>query len=248
MRLKFTTLFFCIVLLFSYSAFACSCSNLETTSNKYQQADFVGIVKIIKTYKNDSDSIDRYKVDVETTSLLKGKAISTLVTEGFNQVPNRWSSCGVGFTEGKSYLVYGDKTDKNIFIGYCGVTRYNMDRALVIINKIKPHVGHFKVDTRWGRTTYIPYQLYLKYVPDSAKHLSLIKIDIDKKHNRIDIEHLTNDDKGFIETMKKALTESVNWKSKLDEKYYPNDKYTFILEIHPYTSSLYIKEQLEPKN
>jgi hypothetical protein len=38
---------------FTLSSYACTCSSLETTSNKYQQSDFVGIIKIVKTYKNE---------------------------------------------------------------------------------------------------------------------------------------------------------------------------------------------------
>jgi len=235
------------ILIFSIinSSYACSCSSLETTSNRYQQSDFVGIVKIIKTYKNEVDSIDTYKVDVETITLLKGKSIIKLQTEGFNGIANRYSSCGVWFEEGKSYLIYANNTSTGTFVGYCGVDRYFNANTLSTLNKIKKHVSHFKVDTRWGRTTYIPYQLYLKYQPDSSKHLSLIKIEVNRKNGTVKISHLSDDDRNFKERIKNVLTEKLNWKTKLDEQQYPNNSYIFILETHPYTNSKYLMEELK---
>jgi hypothetical protein len=70
-------------------------------------------------------------------------------------------------------------------VNYCGVDRYFGEKTLAILNKIKKHVSHFKVSTRWGRVTYIPYQLYLKYQPDSSNYLSLIKITINKKIDQL---------------------------------------------------------------
>ena len=241
---KQTFLVFILCLTFTLNTYACTCSSLETTSNKYQQSDFVGIIKIIKIYKNEVDSIDRYKIDVKTTTLLKGKSVDKLTTEGFNEVPYRYSSCEVGFEVGKSYFVYGQNVNKETTVNYCGVDRYFNDETLKKLNLIKKYVSHFKVNTRWGQTTYIPYQLYLKYQPDSVNHLSLIKIDINKKIGSVKILHLSNDDKHLRKRLKKVLSE-LNWLSKLSDDFYPHEKYTFILEFYPYTSSKYLMEEMK---
>jgi hypothetical protein len=243
MKIKFLiTLLICYI---PFTGYACRCASFENTSSQYQEADFVGLVKILKTYKNDVDSIDKYRVDVKTITLIKGESINGLVADGYNEVPGRWSSCSVGFNTGSEYIIYGKKNTKDgkIYVYYCGVSKYNNDRKIEILKILKRFAKNISVDTRWGRTTYIPSQLYMRYNPDSARHLSLIKVKINKRTNKVKVKHLTRDDDGFKSIIKEVFANKVNWQSKLNDTYYPKNKYTFVFELNPYTSSKYLREK-----
>lgn len=78
-----------LVLLLSFfflklTAFACSCSILSTITSDYQTSDFVGVVKILKNYKNYPDTNEYYKADVEVLNLYKGNTIKSIYVLGNN--------------------------------------------------------------------------------------------------------------------------------------------------------------------
>lgn len=79
MKLK---LFFCITILALFASsttLACYCSILSTITSNYQQANFVGLVKILKNYKNYPDTNEHYKADVEVLNLYKGKSVKACI-------------------------------------------------------------------------------------------------------------------------------------------------------------------------
>ncbi len=104
---------------FFQTAEACRCSPnfFESCIN----ADFIGEVKITKTYKKESsDAAHRYyKVDVETITVYKGEKQQTLYFYGSNDSTS-WGSCDLTVAPNTTWLVYSTKDVRgNFSIGAC---------------------------------------------------------------------------------------------------------------------------------
>lgn len=110
--------FFCIIYILTIQvASACVC-HPEIFDN-YIRADFIGEVKILKVYKNESPDYHHYRIDVEPRTVYKGEKQNVLYVFGSN-IENNWTSCDLTVHENETWLVYTTKdTRGNFTFGMC---------------------------------------------------------------------------------------------------------------------------------
>ena len=87
--------------------------------DNYIRADFIGEVKILKVYKNESPDYHHYRIDVEPRTVYKGEKQNVLYVFGSN-IENNWTSCDLTVYENETWLVYTTKdTRGNFTFGMC---------------------------------------------------------------------------------------------------------------------------------
>ena len=116
----------CLALCLPSAALGCECYDLSAVES-YRLADAVLVGKVIKTARAKEARVgmvqkpraggttgwewNRYEVDVQSTTLEIGEAFKGVMgaTVEVTSIVESPGSCGVGFREGESYLVYASK-------------------------------------------------------------------------------------------------------------------------------------------
>ena len=97
---------------------ACVC-HPEIFDN-YIHADFIGEVKVLKIYKNESPDYHYYKIDAECQTVYKGEKQHVFYIYGSTVENGRWTSCDLTVKENEIWLVYATKsTHGNFEFGMC---------------------------------------------------------------------------------------------------------------------------------
>lgn len=93
--------------------------------DNYIHADFIGEVKVLKVYKNESPDYHYYRIDVESNTVYKGEKQQILYVYG-STVENNWSSCDLLVEENENWLVYATKgANGNFEFGLCTQSHKN---------------------------------------------------------------------------------------------------------------------------
>jgi len=228
-----------ITIFISQLANACMCDIMDTKSSKYLAADFVATVKILKNYKNQPDTSEYYKADVELINLYKGKKIKHLLILGTNG-GTRYNSCGTFIAEGETRLIFGKfYGESNISTYLCNSyinplsTNFKLSKLDEKLRLLNRYAKNITVETLWGRTVYIPSQLYQTSTTDTTYLFSIVKIVITEDGMVKKIQHLTKDNKAFIAKLDVALTTKMDWLSRI-KPYKTKSDLTFLLELDPY--------------
>lgn len=224
------------------------CSVLETVTLKYQTADFVAVVKIIKNYKNSPSSNEYYKADIEIVNQYKGKKIKSLSILG-NNGGDSYNSCGTFIPEGATRLIFGNFDSKgNISTYLCNSyiepleDNYKKSKTSEKLELLKLNVKDFNIRV-FNETAFYPYDFKYIYKPEMSNYYSLIKIVINKDSATKKIEFITETNDELTKAYNDYFFNVINWKSRL-EKVAPklqDSVLTIFFEIKPFTT-------LKPKN
>lgn len=96
---------------------ACSCIS-PTLSQKYQYADVIGVMKIVKVYGQDKEH-RMYKADIEFETVYKGTAVKTIIVSG-RIGKSESAACEIEVKPEERYLIYlDDKSGNDYFVSYC---------------------------------------------------------------------------------------------------------------------------------
>ncbi|AZA84962.1 hypothetical protein C1637_22035 [Chryseobacterium lactis] len=95
---------------------ACSCIG-NSFSQNYQDADVIGVVKIVKVYDQNKQR-RTYKVDIEFEEIFKGKSIKTIIVSGLIG-KSKSAACELNVKPQERYLIYLQKYDNIYSIDYC---------------------------------------------------------------------------------------------------------------------------------
>lgn len=222
---------------------ACSCSILATTSYYYQNADFVGIVKILKNYKNIPDSNLYYQADVEIIDLYKGKKVKSIWIEGTNG--GRYgSSCGTFIPEAEIRLIYANRGQDGLLKTYlCTSTnrplepyfkQNNTREKLVLLKKYASKYTHII----YNETLYYPAAF--KFIVDKTKlnYFSLVMVTLSKDYEIKNLNILNTAPQELKEAYTQYFKQKINWKQKMKGiKTDPRkNDIQLIFEINPYVS------------
>lgn len=111
-------LFCFIFILTTQVAKGCVC-HPEIFDN-YIHADFIGEVKVLKIYKNESPDYHYYRIDAECRTIYKGEKQHVFYIYGSTVENSRWTSCDLTVKENEIWLVYATKgTHGNLEFGMC---------------------------------------------------------------------------------------------------------------------------------
>ncbi|WP_144371931.1 hypothetical protein [Pedobacter xixiisoli] len=234
----------CILLLaaaFSIpKAFACYCSE-STITFPYQTADFVGVVKILKNYKNYPNTNEYYRADVEVLDLYKGKNLKHLYILGSNGVDS-YNSCGTFIKEGEVRLIFGNfMKDKSISTYLCKSYKspeehyYKRDQVEEKLTLLK----------RFARkhTNKIPNEASI-YIgdfkktinKDSVNYTSLVGVELKNSGEIKKIFNLTKDNEQLRSALEKYFRNTFNWKRIKSMRENNTGDITLFFEVRPYKS------------
>ena len=241
MKLK---LLFCITILAlfaSSTALACYCSMLSTITSNYQQANFVGVVKILKNYKNYPDTNEHYKADVEVLNLYKGKSVKSLYILG-NNGGKTYNSCGTFIQEGETRLVFGSFTkDKLVSTYLCTSylnpfnTSYKRDLIEEKLKLLKRFAKKHTIKIGNDALLYVNDFKRIKN-PKTTKHFSLVRIDLTENGTIDKIAILTKDDKELSDSLKLYFKKTFNIQRLKGIREKNNGNLIVFFEITPYKS------------
>lgn len=241
MKLKFTIIFSSIILLFSNSVFACWCSILATTTYQYQISDFVGVVKIIKNYKNDPVNNQHYIADIEILNLYKGKPIKQLYILG-NNGGEGYNSCGTFIEEGETRLIFGKTLVEN---------KISTD---VCSSHHKPNRDYYKrefIEEKLNVLARFAKNHKIKIVNDAAistagfkkvqtantnKNFSIVGIKVSANGTIKKIYHLTDDEKQVKKACEEYIKSTFKGKQLEMLRKHNDGSFTVFLEFNSYKS------------
>lgn len=237
-KIHFVLLLFLV--LSTPKVFACSCNEFTITF-PYQTADFVGVVKILKNYKNSPDTNEYYKADVEVLNLYKGKKLKNLYILGSNGV-NTYNSCGTFIKEGEVRLVFGNlMKDKSISTYLCNSYRkpdehyYKRDqiaeKLLLLKRFAKKHTNKMSNEA----------SLYISDFKkitnkDSANYTSIVGVKLTKSGAIKKIFHLTKDNEQLKSALEQYFNNNFNWKRTERSRKNANGDIILFFEVKPYKS------------
>lgn len=111
---KLTLLLFLLLSIIKVSA--CKCV-YETLPQNYQSANFVGVIKILKVYDENTEQ-RTYKADIEIEKMYKGTIFKTINVRGL--IGNSYSgACEVDVLPNERYLIFLNKYDNISSISSC---------------------------------------------------------------------------------------------------------------------------------
>jgi hypothetical protein len=95
---------------------ACSCV-YETLAYNYQNSEFVGIIKILKVYDENTEQ-RTYKADIEIEKMYKGTTFKTMNVRGL--IGNSYSgACEIDVLPNERYLIFLNKNNNTPSISSC---------------------------------------------------------------------------------------------------------------------------------
>lgn len=111
---KLLLLFFILLSIIKVSA--CKCV-YETLAYNYQNSDFVGIIKILKVYDENTEQ-RTYKAEIEIEKTYKGTTFKTMNVRGL--IGNSYSgACEVNVLPNERYLIFLNKYNNTYSISLC---------------------------------------------------------------------------------------------------------------------------------
>ncbi|WP_312302319.1 hypothetical protein [Chryseobacterium sp.] len=111
---KLSLLFFILLSIIKVSA--CKCIH-ETLPYNYQNSEFVGIIKILKVYDENTEQ-RTYKADIEIEKVYKGATFKTMYVRGL--IRNSYSgACEINVQPNERYLIFLNKYNNTYSISSC---------------------------------------------------------------------------------------------------------------------------------
>jgi len=111
-----------LFLFLTKTSLGCTCANSwASTNNQYITSDYVGKIKITKTYDSKSKKARSYRADIKSIENFKGKAPQSLTLRGNRGFESGVIiGCSTNVQKGEVWLIYTSKNSSGeYYISYC---------------------------------------------------------------------------------------------------------------------------------